>query len=334
MNKVLLVVTSLTVLLVSSCKEKTTENCFTPPSAPLPVNIEYESVLGEISQIRSKQDVVDLFKGREILMDYFFKRPEYPNDSAFINELYRRFTHKGFDTLVSETNKIFGDEVKVKKEFSDAYSHLKYYFPDARIPKIMTTVSGMENDLFFSDSLVIVGLDFFLGPNARYRPNLYNYMLGRYKPESVVPSVMLVTGISEGFNKIDPKDQTALAEMVAYGKAYVFAQHTIPCVPDSTLFGYTPAETAGVYANEDLIWKKMIDDELLFESSHLVKQKYLGERPNTTEISANCPGRIGMWTGMRMVGKYLRDNKLDVKKVMEENDANRLFRNSGYKPVR
>ena len=324
----------LILLLVSACKEKSADNCFLPPTAPIPVNPRYESLLSEIEQIKSKQDVVNLFTGREILRDYFFKRSEYPNDSAFINELYRRFTHQGFDTLISETKRIFGDEDRLIKEFSAAYSHLKYYFPNAQIPKIITTVSGLENDLFFSDSLVIVGLDFFLGPGAKYRPNLYNYMLGRYKPESVVPSVMLVTGISEKFNKIDTKDKTALAEMIAYGKAYVFAQHTIPCIPDSTLFGYSPSETAGIYANEDLIWKKMIDEELLFETSHLTKQKYLGERPNTTEISANCPGRIGMWTGMRMVGKYLRDSKIEIKKVMDETDANRLFRKSGYKPVR
>lgn len=334
MKKVLLVISGLMVALFSGCKEKTTESCYLPANEPLPVSLQYESLISEISEIKSKQDVVDLFHGREVLRDFFFKRQEYPNDSAFIDELYRRFTHEGFDTLISETNRIFGDEATVKKEFAEAYSHLKFYFPEARVPKIMTIVSGMENDLFFSDSLLIVGLDFFLGPGAKYRPNLYNYMLGRYKPESVVPSVMLVTGISERFNKIDPTDKTALADMVTYGKAYVFAQHTIPCIPDSTLFGYSPTETAGVYANEDLIWKKMIDDELLFETSHLIKQKYLGERPNTTEVSANCPGRIGMWTGMRLVTTYLRNNKVDLKKVMEEADANQLFRQSGYKPIR
>ncbi len=41
--------------------------------------------------------------------------------------------------------------------------------------------------------------------------------------------------------------------MIAYGKAYYFAKHMIPCLPDSVFIGYTSDEIKGARENEDLI---------------------------------------------------------------------------------
>lgn len=326
----------LTVLALNlfSCSTKTREGCEGVPELKSKISVEIIHLEKEIADIRTKQQCVDLFRGREILRDVFFSRSAYPDDSAFINTLYRRFTNAAFDTLSEETEKVFGDGAALQKSFDDAFSYLRHYYPEARVPKVITVISGMENDLFVSDSLVIVGLDFFLGPQARYRPNMYEYMLQRYQKDYIIPAVMLLYGISDRYNRVNTEDKTALADMIAYGKAYTFTRFMVPCIPDSTLFGYTAKEADGARANEDIIWEKLVGNQVLYETSHLIKQRYIGERPNTGEISANCPGRIGMWVGMRMTDKYLQETGRTLQELMNEPDAGKIFKESRYRPKR
>ena len=318
---------------VISCTTDNNNGCNGAPEPAERVTVDFEWLPDAPGAIDTKADLVRLFNGREVLRDFFFNRGGYPNDSAFIRELHNRFTNPAFDTLALETRRVFGDGAALKKQFEDAFSNFRHYYPEFKAPRVMATISGMETDLYISDTLVIVGLDFYLGRGAKYRPDTYGYMLRRYQPESVVPSVILLTAISGTYNKVKEDDKTTLADMVAYGKAYNFTRFMIPCIPDSTLFGYSPEEASGTLANEDVIWKKLVGDRILFETSHLVKQRYIGERPSVVEISAKCPGRIGMWVGMRMVDKYMQETGKGLRETMAVADAQEIFRRSGYKPV-
>ena len=46
----------------------------------------------------------------------------------------------------------------------------------------------------------------------------------------------------------------------------------------------------------------------MYESSHFIKNKYVNERPNVTEIGNECPGRIGQWLGWKIVNAYMKNN--------------------------
>ncbi len=325
--------TAIAGLLVSC--SRTDNECVFIPEIEKPVEVSWLSLSDSIAQITSKTALVSLLSRHPVLRDYFFQRPQYPSDSAFINELFRRFTHPSVDTLLLEVRRVFGNEQELRQSFRQAFSNLKYYYPDTRIPKVITLISGLETDLFVTDSVIYIGLDYYLGPGARYRPNIYNYMLRLYTPETVVPSVMLLTGINEKFNYNNPEDKTALADMIAFGKAYYFAKHMLPCVPDSVLIGYTADELEGSYANEHLIWYRLVEDQVLYATSHLVKQKYLDPRPKTIEVSNRCPGRIGQWVGWQIVKAYKkRHPQTTLPQLMQLRDAERLFKDSGYRPVK
>src|SRR6185369_15207201 len=109
---------------------------------------------------------------------------------------------------------VFGDLSGLKQQFDEAFSNVKYYYPDFTPPKIQTVVSGLETDMLVTDSLIIVGLDFYLGRGAKYRPKMYEYLLRKYDPNDIVPCAMLIYGIEGRFNKNQPNDKTVLADMV------------------------------------------------------------------------------------------------------------------------
>lgn len=308
------------------------EPCRSVAEAPA-VQVSWEALSDQLPAVKTKTDLVNFLTAQPEIRDVFFSRAQYPSDSVFINEMFQRFTNPHIDTLLLETQRVFGDEQKLKQEFESAFGRVRGAYPDWPLPKIKTVISGLENDLFVSDTLIIVGLDYYLGEGARYRPNMYSYMQRRHHPGFIVASVMLLLGMDERLNRTNPEDHTVMADMVSYGKAYYFAQQMLPCVSDSVLFGYTPRELEGSRRYEDLIWKRMVEDDVLFSTSHLIKQKYLQERPKTTEVGPECPGRIGTWVGLRIVEKYMEENAgTSLQELMAFPDAAALFKQSKYRP--
>jgi hypothetical protein len=332
MRKILLF--SLVALTHIHCKTDKEECAFQPETSAIKVDLQFESLEDSITSFTSKQQLVDFFGRHIAIRDVFFNHGAYPNDSVFINQLYHRFQNPSFDTVLMETKKIFGDGSELKKQFTEAFTKLKFYYPQIPIPKIQTVITGMESDLFVSDTLVIVGLDYFLGNGATYRPNMYDYMLRRYTKEFVVPSAMLLYGIDNRINEVSAEDKSVLADMIAYGKAYYFAKAMLPCVPDSVFIGYTAKEEQGARENQDIIWKHLVDKEVFYKIDKQTKQKYIEERPQTIDIGDQCPGRIGVWIGWQIVKEYSKQNANGkvLSKLMKQSNAQEIFKEAKYRP--
>jgi hypothetical protein len=311
------------------------ERCaFVPDTANIQISLEWESLEDSLPAITTKKQLVSMLSRYPVLRDEFLGRRAYPDDSTFVNDRFQRFTNPHIDTLLSETHNVFGDASELKEQFRNAFANMKFYYPGFEVPRIQTTISGLERDLFVSDSLIIVGLDYFMGPGRKYElTDVYDYIKRRYHKDFIVPSVTLLYGISGAINKYDPADRSMLAEMITYGKAYHFAKLMNPCVPDSVIIGYSKDEMEGSREYESLIWSRLVEDQVLFSTSNQDKQKYIAERPKTLEVGERCPGRIGQWIGWRIVEMYHRKNPdVALSTVMEMTDARKLFENSGYKP--
>lgn len=323
------------VALLWSCgKDVESDECVAAPENVPNISLEFEVLQDSIAGIQSKQQLIGFLSRHPEFRDYILRRNEYPDDSVFTRDMYFRFTHPAIDTLVMETERVYGDLSDLRSQFQQAFSNIKAYYPEYRIPKVQTVVSGLDNDLFFSDSLIVVSLDYYLGKDAKYRPKTYEYLLRKYDPEDIVPSYLLLHGIGE-VNKTNLDDKTVLAEMIAYGKSFYFAKHMLPCVPDSTFIWYTADEMKGARENEDLIWARLIQDKILFSTSMIDKRNYLGERPFTIQVGEKCPGRIGQWVGWRIVKEYMISHpEVTLQQLMEMDDAQKLFKESGYKPKR
>ncbi len=323
----------VTTYLLIGCSEDKEKKCAFTETSEIKIDLQIESLEDSLPAITTKAQLVSFFLHHLELRDHFFNRSAYPDDSVFINELYHRFTSPHIDSLLLETRKVFGDLSELKKEFQQAFANIKYYYPNFYPPKIITVITGLESDLYVSDSLVIVGLDYFLGAAAKYKPNMYEYMLRRYQKNFIVPSVMLLYGIDGRFNKTSVEDKTVLADMIAYGKAYNFAKHMLPCTPDSIFIAYTQEELSGSRMNEGLIWYRFVEDQVLYETNHQVKQKYIDERPKTVEVGEKCPGRIGTWVGWQIVNTYMeRYPETTLPQLMAMPIANKIFKDSRYKP--
>ncbi|UXP33574.1 gliding motility lipoprotein GldB [Reichenbachiella agarivorans] len=323
----------LIVVLVSfaACEQNNCDNLSQYES--IEVDIEVDHLERSLRSLQSWQETVAFFEAHREVADYFLDANQYPNDTILAKRLFRLMQDPNIDSLFMEVEEYFKDfDSKNVAELQSAYRFIKYQYPETKIPKVQTIITGQYNDLYVSDSLIVIGLDFFMGDHAKYPPNdVPAYIVKRYMRESVAPIVL--SFISNEFNHIDSSHGTLLADMVNIGKSYYFVSSALPCKPDSLIMGYTSDEMRLVKGNQEIIWANLIENELLYETNHSIKNKFVGESPNIYEISEKCPGRVGGWVGWQIVKKYMDNNpEVSLQDLMKETDAHKIFQLSGYKP--
>lgn len=319
--------TMLVLLLLSSCGgEKCREGA---PEGTL-VDLTIQRTEQELFSSESVEDVTAYLKKYPKLATYFWHNYDYPNDSILAGRIYQQIKHPSVDTVFQESIRAFEQMDGVEEYLEEAFGRLKTIFPEAKTPEVYTAVTVFYNDLFVSDSLIILGIDHFIGKDATYAPqDIPEYILARYDKEHL-PSIIMQF-ISGHYVRAGDKS-TLLSDMIDFGKSYYLTSRLLPCTPDSLIIGYTPQNMVDINANREIIWANFIENQLLYETDHIQKRKFLSERPNIFEIGEKCPGRIGAWVGWEIVESYMDKNEVTITELLEDTDHHKIFELSGYKP--
>ncbi len=264
----------------------------------------------------------------------YFNANDAASDTALVAELTNRVNNPELQVLYQQTETEFGDATALQNSLADAFQNIKKDFPGFKSPRVATMVTGfdMGPDLLVTDSLIVIGLDYFAGPKAKYRPvgpEFPQYVLRRYQQAYIVPTIVRM--ISDRFNATNPADQTLLADMIHSGKGLLFTRTILPETPDSLIIGYSDRQLTQTFNSQDQVWAHFIDNQLLYNASGEIKQRYMQERPFVAEIGTACPGRIGQWLGWRMASFYQTRQKASLPDIMQVKNAQTLFQQSGYK---
>ncbi|MFK7954351.1 MAG: gliding motility lipoprotein GldB [Ekhidna sp.] len=320
------VILILLVLFLSACGRETCRESV----EPLKVVLEVERLENELFAAKSQTDVEDFLSNHPDFAQFFLHSDQYPADSVLAQKIFTLIKNPAIDTLYQEAMDAFPNFENIVSNLESSLGRLKVYYPQTPSPKVQTAVTGLYNDMFITNEHVMIGLDFFIGQNASFKPQqIPNYILRRYSPEHLSASIMQF--ISSQYI-LPGKGDAMLTEMIDYGKSYYLLSKIMPCTPASILIGYTDEEWSDIFENEEIIWANFVQNELLYETNHGTKQKFLGERPNVYEIGEKCPGRIGRWLGWQIVNAYVDRTGISVEDLMKETDHTQIFRQSGYKP--
>ena len=323
MHRVLLI---LSILLFVGCSQET---CRETVDA-VPIQLEIQRIDKELFQTQSAIQIEELLDKYPAFSKLFLDADQYPNNAVLAESIFNLIQNPSIDTLYQESLDAFQDIDQLMEELGEAFGKLSVYYPATRIPVVQTAVTGLYKDLIISNEQIIIGMDFFIGPDASYPPQqIPEYILNRYDTKHLPSNIMQF--ISSQYIQ-QSKGESMLAEMIDHGKSYYLLSKILPCTPENILIGYTDQEWEDALENDAIIWANFIENELLYSTDHQMKQKFLGERPNVYEISERCPGRIGRWLGWQIVKSYVEKTGASVQTLMEEPDANKVFRLSGYKP--
>jgi len=241
------------------------------------------------------------------------------------------------DTLQQEFNaevqKKFSDFSKQTADLEELFRHIKYYYPDVKMPKVITTLSDFDPNTkaIYTSKFLIIPLDLYLGSEHRFYEDFPNYQKFDFNESQLLPNV--VGAFSAGLIP-QPKDRTLLSQMVYYGKKMYLMDLLIPKVSDADKIGYTPEQIVWGQENEGFIWRYFIDENLLYDSDPKLPGRFINPAPFSKfylEIDNESPGKIGVWIGWQIVRSYMKNNDVSLQQLLQT-DAKEIFDNSKYKP--
>ena len=94
-----------------------------------------------------------------------------------------------------------------------------------------------------------------------------------------------------------------------YEGALLYAMlQTIPEATDREVLGYDTAQMQWAIDNEAQIWRELASRGYLYSVDPMVIDRLIVPAPSTSILTPDSPGRIGRFTGLRIVESYMADN--------------------------
>jgi hypothetical protein len=218
---------------------------------------------------------------------------------------------------------------------TETFGYIKGAYPAFRIPAVYTYISGLlyEYPVSYLDSVLIIGLDMFLGWNEeQYRKaGLPVYMTRRMEQRNIIPECARQVAFSMIPTESDPK--TLLEFMVLHGKILYAMDLFLPDTPDSLKIGYTSSQMKWSNENESSVWRLFIDQEMLYKSDAFLINRFIQDGPFTSGLPEGSPAMLGRYTGWQIVKSYMQKHpSTDLITLFSLEDAQMILSKSGFKP--
>lgn len=309
----------LFILIFSGCGE---EKEIPEAIAKQPVTLKIKRFDQEFA--RANAETLSELKSR---YPYFFP-PQY-TDSIWLAKLS--------DTIQLElrqaVDSAFSDFSREEEELTLLFKHIAYYFPEYRIPELVTLTTDVdyENRIILTDSLLLIGLDNYLGRDHRFYSGIDRYIsrgLDVQYLESDIVSALAKRVIPY------PSDRSFLSQMIYYGKELYLKDLLLSWQTDEQKIGYDEEELNWALANEEPIWRYFVERELLYSTDSKLGPRFLDPAPFSKfrlELDNESPGRLGRYIGWQIVRAFMERTDTPVQALWSM-PADPIFKQSNYKP--
>ena len=231
-----------------------------------------------------------------------------------------------YNDLKHDVEATYPNMDKQEEELTDAFRHVKYYFPKENIPKVYAYFSGFQAQISNGSGYIGIGLDLFLGADSRFYPALTEafprYLSRYFSPDNITPRVIEGFAREEMYPERDT-DQTLLTKMVYNGRIMYFMNEMMPDVPDSTVIQYTKKQMDWAVANESDIWGYFLDQNFLYETDYNKIKQFIDVAPFTAGLGTtnDSSPRLGIYIGWQIVKKYMDKASRNYPEPINGNDG-------------
>lgn len=237
--------------------------------------------------------------------------------------------------ISTEVEKVFPTFGAQEEGLRSLFGHIKYYYPDIPLPKIVTVTSDVDynNRIILADTLLLIGLDNYLGASHKFYSVIPKYVADDLDKK------FLIRDVASAFAKKivpAPLDRTFLSQMIYYGQELYVKDRLMPIVEDHINIGYTPEQLNWAKANEEQVWRYFIEEGLLYATDSKLGPRFLDPAPFSKfqlELDNESPDMIGRFTGWQIVRAFMENNKESMHEMLAL-PAENIFKRSQYKPRR
>ena len=249
--------------------------------------------------------------------------------------------------LYDTVNTVFKNTTDIEKDFKKGFQFVKYYFPNYKVPGIVTIAGPVDamaqseagpTPNFLGPDFLGISLQFYLGKNFSVYSDPFfienvapGYRSRRFSKEYIIADAMQLV-----VNDIFPDksgSKSLIEQMVEKGKRWYLLDKFLPSTPDSIKTGYTKQQLDWCTENEGLIWSYIVKNEDLNSLSPSIIQTYIGESPFTQGFSQELsPGNMGQWIGWQIVKKFVSKKPGIKPEEILNTEASKILSEAKYKP--
>tara|TARA_B100002049_G_C16074946_1_gene374505 strand:+ start:1253 stop:2113 length:861 start_codon:yes stop_codon:yes gene_type:complete len=268
----------------------------------------------------------DLF---DLKKNYPFLFPEQYDNKVWISRLNDSVQKQ----IYSEVNLVFSNLDNEKSEIQSFYNNFTSYFPKYELPRLITLISDVkyENRVILADSLLLIGLDNYLGSEHPFYSSMPKYI-----SDNLIRR-MIISDIAEEYAYyVIPRVNfyTFLDKIIFYGKVLYFKDIMLPKLEDRHKIGYSNLSMDWARQNEHYVWTYFVEKQLLFSSENKLITRFINNAPFSKfylSIDNESPGMIGRFIGWEIVKSYMKNNNTTFIEMILMNPMD-IYNKSKYKP--
>jgi hypothetical protein len=312
-----------------------------------PLDIDISSIEVEIEVKRMEQELFQpksininethqyLLEKYGVLYQLFFESmlgEGSVHDPMASSYLEKFIGNKDMQNFYLEIDAKFNDFSKYKSEFTDAFKHYKYYFPDSIIPEIVTFYSNFNANVLPLENTLAIGLDMYLGKENKIVKNIPSESLPQFIKDKMEQKYLVADGIKYWLlnHFFDESSEDFLAGIISSGKIMYLMDAILPTKSDAIKMGYTEEELIWCKTNEVNIWKILINEKLLYSKDKKKIAQFTTYGPFTKGLPEESPSMVGIWIGWQMVRDYVEDTGASVLDLLAEKDYRKIL--TSYNP--
>lgn len=163
-------------------------------------------------------------------------------------------------------------------------------------------VWGRLESIMFVDSVMLIALNHYLGAeNEAYEGfPLYQRLVKepKYMPYDITEAVLATD------HPYDNEGGTVLQRMLYEGALTVAKIEAVDGGNAQDALGYRPEQMQFIIDEEAALWRQLIAQGYLFDTSQATIDRLINPAPNTPLLDIRCPGRVGRYIGYRIVESY------------------------------
>ncbi len=235
--------------------------------------------------------------------------------------------------LIQAVDAVFGDFNMPQKEIDQLLSYYHYYFPNATIPKGISLTTNIDyfSRVIYADSLLLMGLDNFLGEQHPFYQNIPMFLRTTMTPNHLTHSIAEQLALAQ----LPQNNQTTfLSKIIWEGKLIYLQERFTPKHSMEMRMGYTKEQLDWAQLNESEVWRYFIDQNLLYSTDQELEYRFINHAPFSKfklALDQKSPGRIGRYIGYQIVKSYMNHNPVSLDLLLNEETVT-LLKKAKFKP--
>ncbi len=254
------------------------------------------------------------------------------NDMAYYDCLKVFFADYSVVEAHNAVNEIFADCTDVQEIINDGFRHLLYYFPNEKLPRVVTFVAGFNQSVVFTEGYVGIGLDKYLGADCK----LYDMMqipdFAKAEMQRKRIPIDIMTGWFGDKFPFEPEIDNLANNMIYNGVKLYFLEAMFPDMPETDRLTYTDSQLDFCENYETEIWTSLVESGSLFSTDSFTIKKFTENAPFTSQFGPDSPPRVANWVGLQIVKSYMKENEVSLQELLAEKDYQKILNMSGYTP--